>query len=230
MVGGSGGAGGTAGANGGSSGASGSAGSTGGRAGSSDAGGSAGAPEAGRGGAGSGDRDASSDRADGSLDAALDRVGDASADRSPDGADVVDDSVVSPDNVAPPSDADACATLPASGVYATFRVVNDVFRASITNSTGIEQALALWQGKSQAKIPVGILECANATFNCGWSWSMIPSSITFAELTIEVCDATPSYVQGNCSSFPDGRFCPWSAVLTELRDCRTQSTCPAVPR
>ena len=117
-----------------------------------------------------------------------------------------------------------------SGVYATFRVVNDVFRAAITNPAGIDQALALWQGQSQAKIPVGQLECGNGTYNCGWAWRMNPASITFAEVTIEVCDATPSYVQDNCSSFPNGQYCPWSAELIELRDCRTQASCPVVPR
>jgi hypothetical protein len=233
---GSGGSGGAAGASGGSGGAAGASGGTGGAAGTTggrgggDAGGQGGAAGAGQGGAAGGDRDASSDRIDGDLDSALDRSSDTAADRAADTSDAANDIDVGSDVGGPPLDAGACGTLPSSGVYATFRVVNDVFRASITNPTGIDQALALWTGKSQAKIPVGILECGNGAFNCGWSWSMTPSSITFAELTIEVCDATPSYVQGNCASFPDGRFCPWSAELTELRDCRTQATCPVVPR
>ena len=160
-----------------------------------------------------------------------DRGVDSSLDGTSDSADVLSDSAdVNADNVAPPSDAGACSALPSVGLYATFRVVNDVFRASITNPTGITQALALWSGQSQAKIPVGQLDCASGAFNCGWTWSVNPSSITFAELTIEVCDATPSYVQGNCASFPNGTYCPWSAELIELRDCRTQASCPAVPR
>jgi hypothetical protein len=132
--------------------------------------------------------------------------------------------------MAPPSDGGACSSLPTTGVYATFRVVNDVFRASITHPTGIDQALAIWHGQSQAKIPVGQLACGNGAYNCGWTWSMSPASITFAEVTIEVCDGTPSYVEGNCTTFPNGLYCPWSAELIELRDCRTQATCPAVPR
>ena len=143
------------------------------------------------------------------------------------GADTVD---VRADTSAPPSDAAGCTPLPSAGVYATFRVINDVFYASITNPTGIDQAVALWRGQSQAKIPVGQLECGNGTYNCGWSWRMNPAGITFAEITIEVCDATPSYVQGNCSSFPNGQYCPWSAELIALRDCRTDSTCPMVSR
>lgn len=226
----SGGSGGASGGSGGASGSGGAAGTTGGRAGSGDAGGRGGASGAGQGGGAGSDRDASADGTDSSLDVGQDRDADSAPDRALDGTDVANDADVGSDTASPPSDAGACGMLPASGVYATFRVVNDVFRASITNPTGIDQALALWAGKSQAKIPVGILECGNGALNCGWTWSMTPSSITFAELTIEVCDATPSYVQGNCSSFPDGRYCPWSAELTELRDCRTQATCPIVPR
>jgi len=233
-AGGGGGAGGTAGASGGfggASGAGGTAGTTGGRAGASDAGGRAGASGAGQAGTAGGDRDASPDRTDGNLDGSTpDRDADAPIDRTLDGPGPSQDADATSDDGTPPSDAAACSPLPTSGVYATFRVVSDVFRASITNTTGIDQALALWQGQSQAKIPVGQLECGNGAYNCGWSWSMSPSTITFAELTIEVCDATPSYVQGNCSSFPNGRYCPWSAELIELRDCRTQATCPLVPR
>jgi len=165
------------------------------------------------------------DRADGSRDAFIpDRDADTSVDSALDGLDAP------PDSNAPPSDTGACSALPAAGVYATFRVVSDVFQASITNTTGIDQALALWRGQSQAKIPVGQLECGNGTYNCGWTWRMSPASITFAEVTIEVCDATPSYVQGNCASFPNGTYCPWSAELIDLRDCRTQPSCPPVPR
>jgi hypothetical protein len=164
------------------------------------------------------------DRADGSYDAFVpDRDADTSVDSAIDGPEA------SSDSNTPPSDAGACSALPTAGVYATFRVVSDVFHASITNPSGIDQALALWHGQSQAKIPVGQLECNNGTYNCGWTWRMSPASITFAEVTIEVCDATPSYVQGNCASFPNATYCPWSAELIELRDCRTQTSCPAVP-
>jgi len=166
------------------------------------------------------------DAADGNNDASAgsDRDADASAEGASDGTDAGVDATV------PPSDAAMCTPLPSVGVYATFRVVGDVFYASITNPPGVDQALALWRGQSQAKIPVGQLECGNGTYNCGWTWRMNPAGITFAEITIEVCDATPSYVQNNCASFPNGQYCPWSAELIALRDCRTDLSCPAVPR
>jgi hypothetical protein len=208
-----------------------------------DAGGAAGSSRGGQAGAAGGVPDAGTGRGDGSNDTvSADRDADTSRDTGADRADNVDrvdgaDNVDSADDIdaradtsAPPSDAAGCASLPSAGMYATFRVVSDVFYVSITNPPGIDQAIALWRGQSQANIPVGQLECGNGTHNCGWTWRMNPASITFAEITIEVCDATPSYVQMNCSSFPNGQYCPWSAELIALRDCRTDPTCPSMPR
>jgi hypothetical protein len=119
--------------------------------------------------------------------------------------------------------------LPGSGLYATFRVVDDVFYVWITNPTGINEAIALWRGQSMAAIPVGAVDCANGMFNCGWTWRIKPDVVRFAEVTIELCDGTPSYVQGHCASFANS-YCPWSAQLIALRDCRTDSSCPMVTR
>jgi hypothetical protein len=221
------GVGGASGGSAGSGGASaGSAGAMAGRGGSGGGGGASGASGGGQAGSSGGDRDAARDAADASGDASL------GADRNVDSGTEAgtDTSDARADTSAPPSDGSACTQLPSAGVYATFRVVNDVFYASITNPPGIDQAIALWRGQSQAKIPTGQLECGNGTYNCGYTWRMNPAGITFAEITIEVCDATPSYVQNNCTSFPNGQYCPWSAELTALRDCRTDASCPAVPR
>ena len=212
----------------GAGGTAGSAGQTGGKAGaggSTDGGGTAGSGGAGPADSAVRDADVARDVSDASHDGSSpDRDADAQSDVAADSADARDAS-------SPPADGPIeCTPFPNSGLYATFRVVNDVFYASITNPPGIDQALALWRGQSQAQIPVGQLECNNGTYNCGWTWRMNPASITFAEITIEVCDATPSYVQGNCSSFPAGQYCPWSAQLIALRDCRTDVACPPVQR
>ena len=43
-----------------------------------------------------------------------------------------------------------------------------------------------------------------------------------AEVAVEVCDATPSYVEANQDYFVDvvGSYCPWSAQLVGLVDYR----------
>jgi hypothetical protein len=209
-------------------GGSGIAGGAGQGGGSGEVGGSGDAGGGQSGSPGGGVRDAAREEAEGGNDGGVAlQDGDAtsSGERTADGPDARADVTV------PPSDGPTdCTPFPTAGLYATFHVVNDVFYASITNPSGIDQALALWLGQSQANIPVGQLECGNGTYNCGWRWRMNPASITFAELTIEVCDATPSYVENNCPSFPSAQYCPWSAKLVQLRDCRTNVSCPPVPR
>jgi len=114
-------------------------------------------------------------------------------------------------------------------VYATFRVAgSEIYYASITSVGGIDQAIALWHGQSIANIPNGALVCEAVPWNCPWSFHQDPASIQFAEMTIEVCDGTPSYVDQNCAGF-GGQYCPWSTELIELRDCRADPSCPVVP-
>jgi hypothetical protein len=122
-----------------------------------------------------------------------------------------------------------CDALPGEGVYATFLVAgSETYHASITNPDGIDQAIALWQGTSTATIPVGQLVCAPAPWSCPWSFHQDPASIQFAEVAVEVCDGTPSYVEEHCAQFGD-QYCPWAAELVDLRDCRTDPSCPPVP-
>jgi hypothetical protein len=42
--------------------------------------------------------------------------------------------------------------------------------------------------------------------------------LTFAELTIELCDGRPSDVERQGTLFGHGRFCPWTAVVVDIRD------------
>ncbi|MEQ1440635.1 hypothetical protein AAG565_14855 [Fontimonas sp. SYSU GA230001] len=122
-----------------------------------------------------------------------------------------------------------CAPLPQSGLYATFSVGNETFSAAITDADGKAEARALWAGTSSAGIPNGELRCTAAAWNAPWSWHLAPDTIRFADVTTEVCDGTPSYVDAHCADFGP-RYCPWSAQLTALRDCDADPSCPDVPR
>ncbi|MFW5877167.1 MAG: hypothetical protein ACOCXM_10560, partial [Myxococcota bacterium] len=126
-------------------------------------------------------------------------------------------------------DAGEACPLPSGGVYATFLVTDDVFRAHITDADAIQQAIDLWQGNSNASIPNGDLICEPADFNCGYSWHLDPENIEFAEVTVEVCDGSPSYIEDNCEDFSVDYYCPWNAELIDLRDC-SEPDCPQVPR
>jgi hypothetical protein len=110
------------------------------------------------------------------------------------------------------------------GVLATFDVTGETFTVWVTNPAAIEQLLALERGDSTANIPNGRLlrGAGESDHNAPWSWHLDPEDIEMAEITIELCDGAPSYVEDNVAEFADniGRYCPWSAQLVALEDRR----------
>lgn len=112
----------------------------------------------------------------------------------------------------------------AGGVLVTFDVDGEVFRVWVTNPATIEQIIALRDGKSQANIPNGAIRegPGQGNHNAPWSWHLDPEEIEMAEMTIELCDGRPTYVEENLAEFVNtvGRYCPWSARLVEVQDYR----------
>ena len=110
------------------------------------------------------------------------------------------------------------------GVLATFQVSGETFRVWATSQEAVDQLLALEAGESQANIPNGPLVSGpgRAEHNDPWSWHLDPEEIEMAEMTVEVCDGRPSYVEDNVDEFVDnvGRYCPWSAELVSIQDHR----------
>ena len=109
-------------------------------------------------------------------------------------------------------------------MLATFEAAGDTFKVWVTNPQTIEQLLALQAGTSAASIPNGRISAGPGAgdHNAPWTWHLDPEDIEMAEMTTEVCDGAPSYVEGNLSDFTDtvGRYCPWSAQLVALDDRR----------
>jgi hypothetical protein len=50
--------------------------------------------------------------------------------------------------------------------------------------------------------------------NEGYSWSLDPNDIEFADVTVEVCDGLPSDVEAGTIS--GDRYCPWSATVVAI--------------
>lgn len=110
------------------------------------------------------------------------------------------------------------------GILATFSVSGETFRVWMTNPDAIEQVLALRQGTSRANIPNGALKTGpgRGNHNRPYSWHLDPDDIAMAEMTIELCDGRPSWVEANRDRFVAevGRYCPWSAELRQIADYR----------
>lgn len=106
------------------------------------------------------------------------------------------------------------------GIIATFDVVGERFRVQVTNPQTIQQIRDLQAGRSTANIPIGRIHRGPGAgdHNAPWSWHLDPEDISMADITIEVCDARPSYVEENVDEFVDNvlRYCPWSAVLVDV--------------
>jgi hypothetical protein len=82
-------------------------------------------------------------------------------------------------------------------------------------------------------IPGGPTEL-DGTFNPGYSYRLVPSEVTFAEVWTEVCDAAPCYIEADAQAWFDNpnQWCPWGFQLDTIHDCRGgdgSSCAPAYP-
>ncbi len=126
--------------------------------------------------------------------------------------------------------AGGCGSGPASpadelegGVLATFDVSGQTFRVWVTNPATAAAILALRDGEAEASIPNGVIRrgAGAARHNAPWGWHLDPEDVEMADLTVEVCDGSPSYVQEELDEYLRvGRYCPWGARLISVDDRR----------
>jgi hypothetical protein len=114
--------------------------------------------------------------------------------------------------------------IPLAPVFATFSYADGKqVRVFATNPETIRTLTEIAAGTKGDMIPNGILaddRPGESPYDSRWSWHYQPDSLTMAEVTIEVCDATPSYVEDNMDGWfqgePTARWCGWSAHLEKL--------------
>jgi hypothetical protein len=110
------------------------------------------------------------------------------------------------------------------GIVATFSVSGEQYSIWVTNEETIDAILALQAGASIGNIPNGLIRHGpgKANHNAPWSWHIDPEEIVMAEVTIELCDGRPSYVEANVDEFVNNvkRYCPWGATLVSVEDYR----------
>jgi hypothetical protein len=110
------------------------------------------------------------------------------------------------------------------GVLATFAVEGERFSVWITDPADVHHVLALQRDQSLPGIPNGRLRrgAGQGNHNAPFTWHLDPADIEFADVTIELCDGSPSYVQAHLDEYVDRveRYCPWSARLVSVVDYR----------
>ncbi|HET9755078.1 MAG TPA: hypothetical protein VFP66_01140 [Candidatus Limnocylindrales bacterium] len=98
-------------------------------------------------------------------------------------------------------------------VVVTFEVVDERFKVLLTDPADILHTRRLLAGEDVPSIPNGRV-VRETGVNDGYSWSIDPGDIEFADVTIEVCDGLPSDVEAGVIS--GDRYCPWSAVVVAI--------------
>jgi hypothetical protein len=61
----------------------------------------------------------------------------------------------------------------------------------------------------------GRLAAGDGGFNAPFSWHLVPASVEFPDVAIEVCDGRPSDVEADLDYWLNTvqQFCPWSAQI-----------------
>ncbi|KAN0025064.1 hypothetical protein ACTFIV_009476 [Dictyostelium citrinum] len=106
--------------------------------------------------------------------------------------------------------------------YFAFKVHNDKdFIFKLTDDTKIKAARDILSGKETDTVHVlGRIRKIRQSYNPDYNFHLDPATISFFQMAIEVCDATPQYVEDHldeaCGAFLPGCFyCPWASKLSK---------------
>ena len=114
----------------------------------------------------------------------------------------------------PPSPTAPASPSAGEGVVVTFAVEDEQYRILLTDPVDIAIAEQLLAGEEAPSIPNGLIVRGDPGVNIGYSWHIDPESVEFADMTIEVCDGVPSFVEDG--TLEGDRFCPWGARVVEI--------------
>lgn len=108
-----------------------------------------------------------------------------------------------------------CAAAPEHPI-ATFEVAGgETYKIELVTPELVKHAEQLLAGESVAAIPLGTVVRDSPGVNKPWSWHIDPATLEFADVTIEVCDGIPSFVED--STVTSDQFCPWSAKVIDIQ-------------
>jgi hypothetical protein len=109
-------------------------------------------------------------------------------------------------------------TLPDGSVIAEFRTPDGETYRTLLSGDAAERARQAFESGEAVGIPNGRIQPGDGGVNIGHDWHV--TDVEFADITIEVCDGTVSYVDelghDEFVSQHGDRFCPWGATLVDL--------------
>ncbi len=116
---------------------------------------------------------------------------------------------------AAPTATPAVSPSPSGAVVVTFQVEDEQYRILLTDADDIAVAQRLLAGEEAPSIPNGLIVRGDPGVNTGYSWHIDPASVEFADMTIELCDGLPSFVEDG--TLEGDRFCPWGARVVDIQ-------------
>jgi hypothetical protein len=99
-------------------------------------------------------------------------------------------------------------------MYFVVDVVGQRFTMLVVDQQAVKDALDNMNGLNHMH-PIGIVDFGNGGFNAPWDWHYKPETITMTDVSTEVCDAEPQFVQQNLDYWVNTvkYYCPWSAKI-----------------
>ena len=92
---------------------------------------------------------------------------------------------------------------------------DETFTVFVNRSDDIEQMTAEASAEDKTLMVTGIVR-KERRYNPRWNFTIGPGSIVLAEVSIEVCDADPYYVQDHRRQWLGDRWCPWSSYVAAV--------------
>lgn len=107
----------------------------------------------------------------------------------------------------------ACAE--AEPTVATFEVAEQgTYKIELATPELIEHVKDLMAGSEEGRIPSGRIVRDSPGVNAPWSWHIDPASLEFVDVTTEVCDGLPEYVEDG--TLTSDYYCPWNAEVVAI--------------
>ncbi len=105
----------------------------------------------------------------------------------------------------------AAETGASGSAIVTIQVVDETYKIELTDPAQIATAEQLLAGTIDQKVPIGTVVRDSPGPNAPWTWHIDPATFEWADMTTEVCDGLPSYVEDSTVTSP--YYCPWSAKV-----------------
>jgi hypothetical protein len=100
----------------------------------------------------------------------------------------------------------------------TVQVGNEQFAVQVVDQQAYEQLHARLQS-GVTGVVMGRVAAGNGGFNGTWNWHLVPESVETADLAIELCDGTPSYIAQHRDEWIRDvkNYCPWGAKVIAVQ-------------